>query len=201
MPRAKTYSDSEIVQAAQEVFWESGFTNTAISDLERGTGLNRSSLYHAFGPKRALFELVLKSYVTDFIDPLLEAMERQTPRVSDIASFFLTLSALFASDDKTAKRGCLLVNAIGDPTPGDDEVAQIVAGFPERLRNAFARSLGSSTDMTRTQIDRKAAFLSAATLGIWLTTRVDPRMAVRRCEDIAREVASWSRRPRATRSA
>jgi AcrR family transcriptional regulator len=195
MPRPKTYTDSQVVEAAKDVFWENGFAGTAISALERGTGVNRSSLYHTFGAKRALFALALKSYVADFVDPLLDAMERQAPRLSAITTFFLTLSALFTSDQRASERGCLLVNVIGERPAGYDEAAEIIEAFPERLRKAFRRCLkGSSTDMTNAQVDRRAAMLATATLGVWLTARVDPRTAAVRCEDIAREVASWSRR-------
>jgi AcrR family transcriptional regulator len=195
MPRPKTYSESEVVEAARQVFWERGFTNTAISDLEHRTGLNRSSLYHAFGAKRALFALVVKSDNADFVDPLLDAMEWEAPRLRAISTFFLALSALFTSDEKRSKRGCLIVNAIGERPEGNDEASRIVEAFPERLRKAFSRCLKeSSAKMTSAQVDRRAAMLTTATLGVWLEVRVDPRMAARRCEDIAREVASWSRR-------
>jgi AcrR family transcriptional regulator len=151
-------------------------------------------LYHAFGAKRALFALVLKSYIADFIDPLLEAMELEAPRLGTIRAFFLTLSALFTSDETSAKRGCLIVNAIGERT-GTDEAAQIIDAFPERLRKAFRRCMiGPSTEMTNAQADRRAAMLATATLGVWVTARVDPKMAGLRCQSIAREVASWPRR-------
>ncbi len=193
IPRPKTYTDSQVVEAAKQVFWESGFANTAISDLERGTGLNRSSLYHAFGTKRALFGLVLKSYLADFVDPLLDAMEHRTPNIRDIRTFFLTLSALLTSDEKAARRGCLIVNAIGEQPPADNEAERIIQAFPERLRNAFGRCLRSSIGMTKPQVGRREAMLATATLGVWLTARADPQLAAQRCEEIAREVSSWSK--------
>jgi AcrR family transcriptional regulator len=195
MPRPKTYLDSDVVEAAKHVFWESGFSGTTISDLEQGTGLNRSSLYHAFGAKRALFALVLKRYVADFVDPILEPMERQPPQLREITTFFLTLSALFTSDQKTFKRGCLVVNAMGEHPDGKDEAAKIIDAYPDRLGRAFGHCLGgSSAEMTHAQVDRRAAMLATATLGVWLTARIDPRIAAERCEDIASEVASWPRR-------
>jgi len=47
--------------AAVAVFWSKGYRDTAIADLERATGLNRSSLYTAFGTKQAIFSLAGKA--------------------------------------------------------------------------------------------------------------------------------------------
>jgi AcrR family transcriptional regulator len=197
MPRPKTYIEDAVVESAKQVFWEHGFEGTAISDLEQQTGLNRSSLYHGFGAKRSLYAAVLKSYVADFVDPLLEAMERLPPRSSAIGSFFSALSELFTTDESLARRGCLIVNAMGERSAQKDEAALTVERFPERLRLAFSRSLKASpVRMTASQVDRRAAMLATATIGVWITARIDPRMAARRCEEIAREVGSWTRRPR-----
>ena len=38
-----------------DVFWQDGFAATSLDDLSAATGLNRPSLYGAFGDKRALY--------------------------------------------------------------------------------------------------------------------------------------------------
>ena len=195
MPRTKTYSAAEVLDAAKAVFWESGFESTAISDLEQRTGLHRSSLYHGFGSKRTLFMLVLRSYLESFVDPLLDAMERQPPQLQSIRSFFLAVAAIFDADPESARRGCLIVNAMGGGLREDDEAARIIRSHPERLKRAFTRCLKAPPPtMTKAQIDRRAAMLASATLGVWLSARVDPQMAAVRCRDVAREVGTWASR-------
>ena len=49
MARPRSFSTEDAVVAAAAVFWSKGYRDTAVSDLERATGLNRSSLYSAFG--------------------------------------------------------------------------------------------------------------------------------------------------------
>src|SRR5215212_7448862 len=44
---------------ALDVFWKEGFAATSLDDLSAATGMNRPSLYGAFGDKR---ELYIKSY-------------------------------------------------------------------------------------------------------------------------------------------
>src|SRR6185312_14988139 len=71
MARTRAYDQGTVVVAAKQMFWQRGLEGTAIGDLEAATGLSRSSLYLAFGTKRALFDAALANYFDTFIDPLL----------------------------------------------------------------------------------------------------------------------------------
>ena len=75
---APQLSAEDAVAAAAAVFWAKGYRDTAISDLERATGLNRSSLYSAFGTKQAIFGLALQWYLRSLHRPAARADE--TPR-------------------------------------------------------------------------------------------------------------------------
>ena len=75
MPRSREFDDREVVDASKEEFWDRGYLGTAISDIERRTGLNRSSLYLAYGSKRGLFGNALERYLDDFVTDRLRMME------------------------------------------------------------------------------------------------------------------------------
>src|SRR5260370_21372182 len=94
MARPRSFSTADAVEAAKAVFWSKGYQDTAISDLERATGLNRSSLYAAFGTKQAIFELALESYLRGFIGPRLAPMERPAAGARAIEGFFTGLARL-----------------------------------------------------------------------------------------------------------
>ena len=49
MGRTQTFDTNEVVRAARAVFWEHGYESAALPELEKATGLSRSSIYHAFG--------------------------------------------------------------------------------------------------------------------------------------------------------
>ena len=44
------------------VFWHAGYSGTSLDDITAGTGMNRPSLYGAFGDKRALYLHTLERY-------------------------------------------------------------------------------------------------------------------------------------------
>ena len=105
MARPRSFSTEDAVAAATAVFWSQGYRDTAISDLEQATGLNRSSLYAAFGTKQAIFDMVLDRYLRGFIGPRLAPMERPDAGAGDIEGFFTGLAAFFRTG-RQAGRGC-----------------------------------------------------------------------------------------------
>src|SRR5215813_10326666 len=111
MARPRSFSADTAVEAAASVFWSKGYRDTAISDLERATGLNRSSLYSAFGAKQAIFGLALRWYLRGFIGPRLAPMERPGAGPGDIERFFSGLAAFFRAAGQDG-RGCLMINTI-----------------------------------------------------------------------------------------
>lgn len=63
MGRPKTFSREEVLAKAVPVFWEHGFADTSVQELERATGVNKSGLYTEFAGKEDLFLASLQYYV------------------------------------------------------------------------------------------------------------------------------------------
>jgi AcrR family transcriptional regulator len=52
----------DLNKALDRVFWRKGYEGTSLSDLTKTMGINRPSLYAAFGDKEALFRKALERY-------------------------------------------------------------------------------------------------------------------------------------------
>lgn len=96
-----------IAQAA-EVFGRLGFNAASIDDLLGATGLQRGSLYKAFGSKRNLFEKVLARALVpgwsergESIDLLIIALKEMAPVDQPITE--LCRTALVESGGDTAR--------------------------------------------------------------------------------------------------
>lgn len=50
------------LEAAMRVFWQKGYEGTSLSDLTEAMGINRPSMYAAFGNKEELFRKVFERY-------------------------------------------------------------------------------------------------------------------------------------------
>ena len=183
-----------MVAAAKELFWERGYQGCTLADLEAATGLHRSSLYHAFGTKEALFAEALGLYIDSFVAPRLAAMERRGAGLRNVLDFFRGLAKLFRDDAVVGRRGCLWVNSLAEFSGREPPLDSRAAEYRHRLRVAFANALsdGAVHGAPSAQlVERRSGMLVATTFGIWLTVRVDAHEAARVCDAVAAEVRSW----------
>ena len=193
MPRRRGYTDSDLAIAAKQVFWDRGYQGTAIDDLQDATGLSRSSLYLAFGTKRAAFDAALAEYVTSFIDPRLRPLEAPEAGLREAAAFFRGLADYFRRPE--AERGCLYINSIAELAGRDPSFSPDAAVYINRVRAAFSNALGHAAavgEMDPKEVSRRTAMLTTSTFGVWLVVRSDPAEAASTCRAIAREISSWS---------
>lgn len=61
--RKKSFSESEALVAAMQVFWAKGYIGASLSDLTKSMGINKPSMYSAFGNKEALFIQATELYI------------------------------------------------------------------------------------------------------------------------------------------
>ena len=112
--RPRSFDTEQALDRALQVFWKKGYEGASLSDLTAAMGINRPSLYSAFGDKRALFSKVLDRYVGETRCGLQEALKQPTARA--FAERLLHRGATSMCSSRNP-RGCLLVQgalACGD---------------------------------------------------------------------------------------
>ena len=192
MARPRSFSTEDAVAAAAAVFWSKGYRDTAISDLEQATGLNRSSLYTAFGTKQVIFGLALQWYLRSFIGPRLAPMERPGAHLDDIEGFFTGLAAFFRTGGQPG-RGCLMINTIAEDEGRGTLLGPQARAFRDRLSAAFANAMTGQHEPGL--LSDRAQFLTAATFGTWLTVRIDLAGAAQAADATAACIRSWQQAP------
>src|SRR2546422_11461457 len=80
MGRPRAFDVEKALDLALRVFWEKGYEGTALSDLTEAMGINRPSLYAAFGNKEALFRKALDRYADGPASYVREALNEPTAR-------------------------------------------------------------------------------------------------------------------------
>jgi TetR/AcrR family transcriptional repressor of nem operon len=194
VPRGREFDDREVVEAAKQEFWDRGYQGTAVSDIERRTGLNRSSLYLAFGSKRGLFGNALERYEDGFISDMLHTMEDGPAELASIGAYFSAVKAVFLEDPPRSQRGCLMVNTMAELGGRDLDATAAGTRFRDRLGAAFRRALEGAVaakEIDDSAVERRARFLTAATLGLWLSVRLDVADGADLCDAMTAEVESW----------
>lgn len=142
MARTKEFDERQALLAAMLVFWEKGYEGTSIQDLERATGLRRTSIYNAFGNKRALFERVLACYKESIMASLFAAMDGAPDIREGIAR--LLDAALDVNYDDEYPGGCLVVLSVVESGQHDAasraSLEQSMQELRQGLQNRIARA-------------------------------------------------------------
>jgi TetR/AcrR family transcriptional regulator, transcriptional repressor for nem operon len=191
MPRSRAFDREAVIEAVTHAFWETGFEGTPVSELERRTGLNRSSLYLAFGSKNELFVEALDRYTADVVDPLLSPLEAD-PGIAGIRAFFLRIRSILLGEMEEGPSGCLMINTIAERSTTDEVLARRSISFRDRMANALIRALEHDLeDRDAATIAQRAAMLLASVAGIWTWARIDLSDAAAMCTSVADQVAAW----------
>ena len=108
MPRGRPreFDVDQALDHALAVFWRKGYEGASLPDLTRAMGVNRPSLYAAFGNKEALFRRVLDRYAEGPAGCMREALNEPTARA--VAERLLR-GASDRLTDPRGPHGCLLV--------------------------------------------------------------------------------------------
>ncbi|AIY00109.1 Transcriptional regulator, TetR family [Arthrobacter sp. PAMC 25486] len=180
MGRAQTFDTDEVVRAARAVFWERGYEDASLPSLERATSLSRSSIYHAFGSKRGLFDAALASYLAEIIRPRLQPLNSPDVAPEAITDYFSGLRAALAQPDSLqSHNGCLLLNAAGAPISHEEAVSHAIAGYRDELKNSLGRGVAAHRpgidDGARLQL---ATVLSSLVVAAMTLSRIDNAQAV-----------------------
>ncbi len=148
MPWEKSFNEQKAIENAMLVFWEKGYEATSISNLTESTGINRGSLYNAFGGKRQLFIQSLLKYDLDIRKTTLAELENlDNPTLAFKSLFDLLVQQAL---DDTQKKGCFLVNTALEFKSHDSHIQSIVTqGFME-FEGFFCR--GIEVSQTRGEI-------------------------------------------------
>jgi len=139
--RVRLFDADEALDRALEVFWSRGYEGATLPELTKAMGINRPSLYAAFGNKEQLFHKALDRYQTGPQSFLSEALTKPTARavVEAIFSGFLKMQR-----DRSGSRGCMTVSgalACGEQAePVRRELARVREATVAALRDRFDRA-------------------------------------------------------------
>jgi AcrR family transcriptional regulator len=78
--RPRGFDADQALDRAVEVFWRQGYEGASLSDLTAAMGINRTSMYAAFGNKRELFDKALARYAAIDMAYVRDALAAPTAR-------------------------------------------------------------------------------------------------------------------------
>jgi len=117
MVRPREFNEEQALHAAMELFWEKGYEATSLSDLTAKMGIQRPSLYAAFGDKKELFEAALRKY-NQFHASYVRTRLQGAPSAKEaFRAFFAGIVA--EGYEEGLNRGCFCLNVMVELAPHD----------------------------------------------------------------------------------
>jgi TetR/AcrR family transcriptional regulator, transcriptional repressor for nem operon len=156
MARPREFDVDEALQAAMEAFWRRGYEATSLADLMAAMGLQKGSIYKAFGDKHALFMCVLQRYLDEMLAIHRRLLtEAASPKVA-IRGWLDELIAAAPAEGGSC-RGCFAMNTLVELGPYDERARTTLEAHFDRLRQLLIEQIrrGQELGELRRDVDPK----------------------------------------------
>jgi len=108
MPRGRPreFDEDTALEAAMRLFWSKGYSGTSLDDLASVTGLNRPSLYNAFGNKLSLYRRAFARFAVRMRGDAGAALMGSDSIQEALIAFYDRIIRVYVEDADTP--GCLV---------------------------------------------------------------------------------------------
>ncbi|WP_456668892.1 TetR/AcrR family transcriptional regulator [Bradyrhizobium sp. USDA 3240] len=130
-----------MIATALDVFWRKGLHDATMQDLAEATGVQRGSLYNAYGDKEAMFLRAFDRYTGQFLEAAGNALA-QGDTAAGLRHFFDMI--IVNMTDGSPPRGCLTTRTALDAAISSADVRQRVQDVLTRLEQLIGKALGTA---------------------------------------------------------
>jgi TetR/AcrR family transcriptional repressor of nem operon len=141
--RPREFDHDDVLRIAFDQFWRKGMRGTSLSDIARDAGVQRGSLYNAFGSKEALILRAYQRYASEYLGSVEEALSSGTLRERLSAFFDLTIKNFRSG---SPPRGCPTTRGLMELAAFEGE------GLEEDARQAFADLVARITGLIQSAL-------------------------------------------------
>ena len=179
--RPRAYQPEIALGKALDLFRRDGFAATSLDDLSAATGMNRPSLYGAFGDKRELYIKSYQRYRADARAVMVDIFREEMPIRTRLERIYAVALDIYLSGE-AGPRGCFTVMTAASEAVADPEIrAMVLEGFSE-LDKAFARCFRLAKEKGELPATADAAVLALLASATMHTMAIRARARVPRQE-------------------
>jgi len=136
--RPRGFEPDEVLQRVRAVFLEKGFAGASLDELAEAAGLNRPSLYAAFGDKEQLYIETLRHYGMHGVAGIDAIFARSGPIDRRLGQVFKGAIEIYTAPP--APRGCMIVGTAAVEAPTHPKIAAAAAELLQATEQAFERA-------------------------------------------------------------
>lgn len=155
MGRTREFDEEKVLDAAMQLFWEKGYEATSLSDLTARMGIQRPSIYSAFGGKR-----IVRSCSTQIHDVPCFRYPNKTSKLSISKGSILHFFEEVVAEEYTESpsRGCFCINTMVELAPHDEKFEILTREHQMYLSIIFQETIerGIQSGELETDVNSKA---------------------------------------------
>jgi len=137
----RQFDEDEVIAIALDVFWRKGLHDATMQDLAAATGVQRGSLYNAYGDKEAIFLRAFDQYTEDFLETAGNALA-EGDAAARLRNFFDVIIVNMTSG--SPPRGCLTTRTALDAAMSSTAVRERVQDLLGRLERLVSKAIRSA---------------------------------------------------------
>jgi TetR/AcrR family transcriptional regulator, transcriptional repressor for nem operon len=172
----RQFDEDSAFEQALDVFWAKGFRATSMLDLAKSTGVQRGSLYNAYGDKEEIFLRVFERYAERFVAEVRKALQKSDLHEA-LETFFLV--AIRSITKGSPARGCLSTKIAVELDLDSQRQQDAVKTMLDALESVLIEALDTPAARTHLAIAPRqaASVIVTMTRGIAVMERVygDPK--------------------------
>ncbi|MEI9984161.1 MAG: TetR/AcrR family transcriptional regulator [Aliidongia sp.] len=179
--RPRAYDPQTALLRARDAFWKTGYSGTSLDEISAATGMNRPSLYAAFGDKRALYLEALAQYWQLSFASMREALADDRPLDEALMHVYEgALSIYFSGDGRP--RGCFVIGTAVTEAIEDSEIRQSLAAGLQTFDTDFEARLRTAREKGELKGDADPAVLGVLATATMHTIAIRARAGAPRAE-------------------
>jgi len=163
--RQRAFDKGEALQQAMHVFWKKGFVGASLADLTNGMGINKPSMYAAFGNKEQLFVQATEYYLEHYASSHIKHLHTTLPFKERLKAYML--STLEGQCDPACPKGCYIALCVSEAAS---------ESIPEEAEQAIAQARDTGEDYLRVFFEHEqqqgqlAAEVDCTQLAVYVVT-------------------------------
>ena len=147
MARTKNFDEVKALESAMLLFWKKGYSATSMKELEQVMGLTITSIYNAFGNKRALFEKALNYYLQHILNKFIESLDNADSPENALKAILMEVIHLHFNPSHPG--GCLVVFSILENEQHDVRLRNTLNSALTLLRERIVQRLKNDQEKGR----------------------------------------------------
>lgn len=141
--RPRQFEHGAVLLRALEVFWRQGYAATTIDNLAAAMGINKPSLYNAYGDKQAIYRQAFAAFMAQVEQEVSAALAGSADIRDALTRFFDGALAVYCAGDPPL--GCFAVCTATAEAAAHTEIqkdlAAVIAGLDAMLTARYAQAL------------------------------------------------------------